>query len=312
MARMAAWLLWIALGAAAQQDSLPERLAQAPLTVEQRQAVASAVDTKDYVRAESVLSAAAAAAPGQAAELYALLGALEFVGQRIESAARALRHSDSLAPLSDRDRFTLSMALARLGDAGGARAELGRLNRAHPQQPLYLYWLGRLDYDQRRYEDSAAKLLRVVELDPQSSRAYDNLGLSLDMLGRYDEALNAFGKAVELNRKLPQPSPWPAHNLGSLLLRLDKPEQAETALRESLRYDPRFAAAHYRLGRVLEKAGRDEPAIEEYRAAVSLDPSLAEAYYSLGLLYRRLKRFTEADAAFGEYKNRKSLSQVSH
>jgi tetratricopeptide (TPR) repeat protein len=312
MPRIAVCLLSIAFAALSQQDNLLDRLAHSPLTAAQQQAVASAVTEKDYSRAESVLTTAASAAPGQAGEVYALLGAVEFLFQRMENAARAFRQSDSLAPLTGRDRFTLAMALVRLGDTAGARAELTKLNSAQPDQPLYLYWLARLDYDQRRYEDSAAKLSRVVELDPQSPRPYDNLGLSLDMLGRYEEAVAAFRKAVELNRKLPQPSPWPAHNLGSLLLRLDKPEEAETALRESLRYDARFAAAHYRLGRVLEKLGRDELAIDEYRAAVSLDASLAEAYYSLGLLYRRLKRLREADAAFGEYKSRKSALPVSH
>ena len=63
--------------------------------------------------------------------------------------------------------------------------------------------------------------------------------------------------------------------------------------------------AHYHLGRVLEKEGRDVAAVEEYRAAISLDPLLAEPCYSLGLLYRRLKRESDATAAFAEFKRRK-------
>jgi Flp pilus assembly protein TadD len=198
------------------------------------------------------------------------------------------------------------MSLANLGDTAGARVELDTLNHLRPEQPLYLYWLARLDYYQRRYEDSIAKLRRVLELDPQSSRAEDNLGLALDMLGRSDEAQAEFAKAVTLNRNLKPPSPWPPHNLGYLLLRLEKLEGAEKALRESLQYDPRFSQSHYHLGRVLEKQGRDTEAIDEYRAAISLDSAQAEPYYSLGLLYRRLKRAREADAAFAEYKRRKT------
>jgi len=90
------------------------------------------------------------------------------------------------------------------------------------------------------------------------------------------------------------------------LLRLEKLEAAEKALRESLQYDPGFAQAHYHLGRVLEKQERDAAAIDEYRAAISLDPAQAEPYYSLGLLYRRLNRGSEADAAFAEYRRRKT------
>lgn len=297
---------WLAVAALAQPESLLERVRQSPLPDEQRGRVAAGIGAGDYAGVERILTGAASANPADAAKLYALLGAIEFVGQRAREAAAAFRRSDALAPLEERDRFTLAMALVNLGDREGARGELERLNRDEPPQPLYLYWLGRLDYDQRRYEEAVAKLSRVVELDPQSPRGFDNLGLSLDMLGRYEEALGAFQKAVELNRNLAHPSAWPPQNLGYLLLRLDRPAEAETALRESLKYDSGFALAHYRLGRVLEQQGRDEAAVSEYQRAAALDRRLVEAYYSLGLLYRRLKRFGESQAAFREYRQRKA------
>jgi tetratricopeptide (TPR) repeat protein len=92
------------------------------------------------------------------------------------------------------------------------------------------------------------------------------------------------------------------------LLRLEKPEEAEQALRESLQYDSGFARAHYHLARVLEKQGRDTEAIGEYRSAISSDSSIAEPCYSLGLLYKRLNRTVEAEAAFAEYKKRRALT----
>lgn len=287
---------------ALQAGNVSARVLQAPLPEEQRGAILTALSAKDYTKIESLLAAAASADAAHGPEIYALLGAIDFVGQRMPQAVQAFRRSGSLP---ERDRFTLAMALVSLGEIGEARAELTRLSSARPDQPLYFYWLGRLDYDQRRYEDAVAKLRRVVEMDPRSSRGYDNLGLSLDMLGRYEEARSAFERAADLNRRVAHPSAWPPHNLGSLLLRLDKLPEAEAALRESLRFDPGFAQAHYHLGRVLEKAGRETAAIGEYRQAISLDASLPEPCYSLGLLYRRLKRSAEADAAFTEYNRRK-------
>jgi tetratricopeptide (TPR) repeat protein len=235
----------------------------------------------------------------------ALAGATEFLRGRMAEAAAAFRQSDALAPLGERDRFTLAMALVNLSDAAGARRELDRLNAAHPDRPLYLYWLGRVDYEQRLYREAAEKFRRVIHLDPLSSRAYDNLGLTLDMLGEPEEAHAAMTKAVELNRKLAQPSGWPPHNFGALLLRLQRLPEAETALRESLRYDAGLAMTHYHLGRVLDAEGRDSEAIEEYRAATSANPPVVEAFYSLGLVYRRNDRTAEAEAAFAEYKKRK-------
>jgi hypothetical protein len=40
-----------------------------------------------------------------------------------------------------------------------------------------------------------------------------------------------------------------------MLLRLEKIEPSEKALRESLQYDRSFSQSHYHLGRVLEKQG---------------------------------------------------------
>ena len=297
-------LLLTCAGLLAQQpDNLPDRVRNAPLPADQREELVRAFTAKDYGRMEAILDRQA-----PAAELRALAGAIEFLHGRMQQAADSLRKSDALSPLDDRDRFTWAMALVNLGDSKAARTQLTRLNAGHPDRPLYLYWLARIDYDQRLYQAAVDKLNRVIRLDPGSSRAYDNLGLALDMLGHPDEAREAFLKAVDLNRKMPQPSAWPPHNLGALLLRMQEMKEAETALRESLRYDPRFSMAHYHLGRVLDAGGYDDEAIDEYRAAATLDPVVVEALYSLGLVYRRHDRTAEADAAFAEYKKRKAES----
>jgi tetratricopeptide (TPR) repeat protein len=289
---------------AQQPDNLLERIRNCHLPEDQRAELVESFSSKDYGRTESLLDQQSAAA-GQsalAAELAAVAGAVEFLDGHMQRAAEAFRHSDSLVALGDRDRFTWAMALVKLDDAQGAREQLTRLSTAHPDTSLYLYWLSRIDYDQRLYTEAVEKLRRVIRLDPESARAYDNLGLALDMLGQSEEAERAFRKAVEFNRKLSQPSAWPPHNLGAQLLRTQKLGEAETALRESLRYDPQFSMAHYHLGRVLDALGRDNDAIEEYRAASTLAPVVVEALYSLGLVYRRHDRTAEADAAFAEYK----------
>lgn len=291
-------------------DNLLERIRNCGLPAEQREELARSFAAKDYTHMEDILGRQAAAADttASAAELRALAGAVEFLHGEMDRAALAFRQSDSMAPLGDPDRFTWAMALVNLGDAKAAREQLTRLIDSHPDRPLYLYWLARIDYDQRLYADAVAKLKRVIALDAASARAYDNLGLALDMLGQSEDAREAFLKAVDLNRKLAAPSAWPPHNLGTLLLRVQQLKEAESALRESLRYDPGFTMAHYHLGRALEAEGRDSEAMDEYRAAISHDPVVVEAFYSLGLLYRRHDRAREAEAAFAEYKRRKAGS----
>lgn len=308
MSCRAVWigLLLLGLGAwrASAEEGLVSRIRGAPLADAQRQAVLQMFSRHDYAAIENALAVPPGMNPQQSATLLALLGAIDFLGKRLEPAVKAFERSDAIRPLDDRDRFTLAMALATLGRSKDATTHLTRLNQLHPTQPLYLYWLARIEYYERRYEAAVEKLRRVTLLDPKSERAWDNLGLSLDMLGDQVGAQQAFEKAVELNRKLPAPSAWPPHNFGCLLFRMQLFPEAEKSLREALGYDPRFAQAHYYLGRVLEKLGHDEDAIAQLKSAAELDPNLAEPLYTLGLLYRRLGRLDESKRALEEYKKR--------
>lgn len=299
-------LAWLPL-AGQTSGGLQERIRNAPLPPPERETVLRAFAEKDFGRLEGVLAAARPETPAQRGALDALLGALEFVSGRMEQAVESFRKADAVSPLDDHDRFTLAMALVDLGDVKSSRAELNRLHESHPSQPIYLYWLARLDYGQRLYDNAVEKLKQVIRMDPDSVRGYDNLGLSYDMMGLTEEAQGAFAKAVELNRKLAAPSAWPPHNLGYLQLRLQQFREAEMNLREALKYDPKFALAHYHLARVLENLEQYEEAIQEYKSAAALDTRLAEPLYNLGLLYRRRGRTTEAEKILEEYRKRRAL-----
>ncbi len=265
---------------------------------------------KDFAAVEEILAAVKVSGPAASAEILALQGAVAFLNGNMSASAADFQSASALAPLKDGDAFTQAMALVDLGDDAQARSLLTDLARKHPEQSIYIYWLGRLDYDQHRYEAAVTRLGKATELDSKSARAWDSLGLAFDMQGKLDQALAAFQNAVSLNREQAHPSPWPPHNLGFLLLRMDQPKAAETALRESLRYRPDLAQSHYHLGRTLEKEGRYREAVDEYASSVSSDTRSPEACYSLAMLYRKMHRDAEADAMLAEYKKRKQLASA--
>jgi tetratricopeptide (TPR) repeat protein len=290
---------------AQQNATIEERLRRAFGTHARFEQAATELEHKNFPQVERMLGEEAVANPPKRPELLALQGALEFLGGRMQPAIEKFSEATKLAPLNDSDRFTLAMAWIRLGDDQHARDELFALAQKNPDRALYAYWLGRIDYDQRRYQEAVSKLERAVKLDPTSARSWDSLGLAFDMQGSSEQALGAFEKAAELNRGQRHPSPWPSHNLGYLLLRTDRLPQAEAALRESLRYDPSLTVSQYHLGRTLEKLGRDVEAIEFYKQAVESDAHSTDACYSLAMLYRKLHRDAEAQTAFAEYRRRK-------
>jgi tetratricopeptide (TPR) repeat protein len=275
-------------------------IATAGIPGERRVGIAEALRTRNYERAETLLLEAAEAQPRNAAVLR-LLGGVFFVRGRPLNAAVALKKAEAIAPLDERSRFTLAMSYVAVGHRDWARPELGKLVYADPRSALYTYWTARLDYEDQQYVAAVKGFLRAIELDRRFMKAWDNLGLSYDALGRFDEAVGSFEEAIRLNGEQKAPSPWPSFNLGLLLTRLDRLDDAEARFRESLVCDPRFAQAHYQLGLVLDKRGSAEPAVAELEEAARLDPASAEAQYALARVYRRAGDKERADRALQRF-----------
>ena len=282
--------------------------ARSEIDAELRARVEEAMRSGAYDRAEALLLEAREAQP-ESAEVLRLLGGVFFVKGSLLQAAVALKKAEALAPLDERSRFTLAMAYVALGRRDWARPELETLAGSHPRTALYPYWLARLDYDQTKYEAAIEKLQRAIGLDPGFAKAFDNLGLCYEALGRVDEAIRAWQEAIRLNREAQPPSPWPALNLGLLLARLGQLEEAEARFRESLATDPEFPQAHYQLGLVLEKTGRPEQALPELEAAARLEPGYPEPHYALARVYRRAGDREKASRALERFRELKEQQQ---
>jgi tetratricopeptide (TPR) repeat protein len=272
-----------------------------PKVVDERSArIAEALRTRDYGTAEALLVEAAEANP-RSADVLRVLGGVFFLRGRPLNAAIAFKKAEAIEPLDERSRFTLVMAYVALGHRDWARPELAKLVTAAPANALYPYWTGRLDYDDGQYATAVKSLLHAVELDPRSMRAYDNLGLCYEALGRFDDARKSWEEAIRLNAEQQLKSPWPSLNLGLLLTRLDRLDEAEARFRESLASDPRFPQARYQLGITLEKKGRLPEAMAELEEAARLDPAYPEPQYALSRLYRRAGDREKADRALQRF-----------
>jgi tetratricopeptide (TPR) repeat protein len=279
-----------------------------PLTLppEVRTRIEEALERKDFKAAEQFLVEEIARTPGSR-ELLVFTARLFFIDGQPLNAAIAFQKAEKISPLEEPHRFTMAMSYVALKRYDWARKELNKLAAAAPRNALYPYWLGRLDYDDQHFEAALGNFDRAITLDPNFTRSHDNRGLCLEALGREDDALGAYHKAVELNRRSGAPSPWPPHNLGSLLSKRGWLAEAEATLREALKYDPKFARARYQLGLVLEKQGSLAEAVAELERATGLDSEYAAPLYALGRIARRTgdpERAARAFAAFEELKRK--------
>lgn len=311
----------VAVAAAAQEPPRPDasfapldgrELDSAGLTAGRRASIARALAAGAYDQAEALLLEEVKLNPGSP-ELLRLLGGVRFMHHEYLGAAIAFKKAEALAPLDERSRFTLAMSYVVLGHRDWARPELQKLVQSAPRNALYRYWTARLDYDDNRYAAAIESLSQAVALDPRMVKAHDSLGLCYEALGRQDDALRSYQEAVRLNREASPVSPWPPLNLGLLLTRLDRLDEAEPLFRESVRIDPRFPRGHYQLGTALEKKGRAEEAVKELEEAARLDASYAEPHYALARLYRRNGNADKADRAlerFLELKKQKKEEKI--
>jgi len=301
---------------APQDDHPPERhagdLSDLQLDPTRRAELEDAMKQRDYRRAEKILVEESERKPKspRSAKLLAMAGGVFFLdGQYLDSVI-AWKRAEAITPLDDRSRFTLSMAYIRLNRRDWARTELEKLAAVQPQNPLYLYWLARLDYDTQNYTTAVARLQKVIELDPKMIRAYDSLGLCYDYLGQSTEAVNSYNRAIELNRLQPKPSPWPHVDLAVTLIAVNQLGDAEKNLREALGYDSQLPQAHYQLGRVLEMRGDYKAAVEALRHAAALDPTYAEPHLLLGRIYHRLGEGQVGETEIEQYRHLKKATET--
>jgi tetratricopeptide (TPR) repeat protein len=305
--------LWLCLPLFAQQvptsqtlpaQGTPASLAGLQLEPSRSTELESALNRRDYKRAETILLEETQREPKSArtAKLYTLVGHIFFLDGQYLNSTIAWKKAEAIASLDDQSRFSLAMAYLRLNRPDWGRDELQRLSQGDPRNSLYLYWLAKLDYDARAYTAAISRLRRVIELDPNMMRAYNNLGLCYDSLGQFDEAIQNFTRAIELNRKQEHPSAWPPLNLAVSLIPLSRFDEAVARLHEALSYNPEFPQAHYELGLVLEKERKFEEAIASLQRAIELDPLYPEPHYTLGRIYQRQGKREEAQEQIEKFK----------
>jgi tetratricopeptide (TPR) repeat protein len=280
------------------------------LSPEHRTQVEAALQQKDYKSAEKILVQEAELDPKspRAAKLLEFSGGLFFLDAQYGNAVIAWKKAEAIAPLDERTRFTLAMAYIKVNRRSWARSELDKLSLAHPDDALYLYWLARIDYDDQKYSEAIARLQRIVALDPNMVRSHDLLGLCYDYTGHFDQALASFSRAVELNRLQAKPSPWPPLDMAVTQIELNQVANAEKGLQEAITYNPKLPQAQYQLGRVLDKEGKVEQAIHALKTSAALDAGYPDPHYLLGRMYQKIGKNDLAKAEILEFQRLKEAA----
>jgi tetratricopeptide (TPR) repeat protein len=141
-----------------------------------------------------------------------------------------------------------------------------------------------------RPEEALAPYNRALALNLQYAEPWNNKGIALGWLGRYGEALACFDHALALDHQ--RASVWV--NKGACLNWLRRYEEALACFSRARAIDPLLAPAWYNTGTVLASLGQHKEALIYYDRALDLDPQEAEALSNKGASLESLERYKEA------------------
>jgi tetratricopeptide (TPR) repeat protein/cell division septation protein DedD len=169
--------------------------------------------------------------------------------------------------------------------AGNAQHALKYLTMAEQKSPedLYIQYDLALAYSALHQTDKAVYYLQqVVAQKPDYSEAHNALGALYTELGSFNEAQNAFQRA--LSNPFYKTPHYVHFNLGQLYEKRGQTEAALAEYAEAVRSSPQYAAAHYRMGVLLETTSRLEEARYAYGKTIMFSPDNAGAHYSFARL----------------------------
>lgn len=247
-----------------------------------------------------------------------------------ETAAIEFRAALQLDPsLTLRARFPLAVALFEMHHSEEARREFEIVRRETGDHPNVLYYLGRLDVEERHFESAIHNLKIAAEakpkapfpdtayylgfacfkhgdlplaekwlkeaahLTPNDARVLYQLGFVYRKEGREEEAQLTLAASDELRRR----------GDDEIKLRAECGKKLDQGARQEARsfcdqlYAPDDADKLTALGTLYGQHGDLEAALKPFRRAAQLSPKSPQMQYNLALTYYQLNQYSEAHSA---------------
>lgn len=254
-----------------------------------------------------------------------LRGLLEFLTDAPEAAADAYGRALDLGyrPLDTRPNLALSLFEAgrRLAARGEDTEAIGAFDRAERRYRALKDDLRYLPAARDSYRNlwrkslmnlaaanqeadnmpRAEELFReLLEMEPDNFVHWFNLGLLSGKWHRWEPALAAYRKSMELS---PDPDFLAPHlYMGWILSQMGRREEAKAHLETFLARYPDDWYGHYYLGQHYENVGDVDAAIREFRRCVEISPTSYAAMYPLYRVLVRAGETGKAEQVLTEYR----------
>jgi Tfp pilus assembly protein PilF len=177
--------------------------------------------------------------------------------------------------------------------------EAGESLPAVPNVPEAQAWLkkGSELYALGRYEEAISRFDKALKLHARLAKAWAGKGLACNAMGQYQEAIRCYDEALRLDPR--DPAVW--YDKGNTLCAIGRLEGALNCFNEALVIDSRDAKAWNNKGICLASLGRPEEALPCCDKATQLDPAYAVAWQAKAMIEERLVRVPDAVASYKRF-----------
>jgi tetratricopeptide (TPR) repeat protein len=164
---------------------------------------------------------------------------------------------------------------------------------ANSEEPELLHLMALIYFNAAEFDHAVEWASRAIRKDPRPSYL-TTLGDALLRLGRLQEALQVFDKAVQL--KPEDGDLW--RQMGNALLKARRSGEALLCFQHAVKLNPTYADAAYKTGVLLKEEGRLEEALVYLDRSADAQPDHASTFALRGFVRASLRRYEQA---IGDY-----------
>jgi tetratricopeptide (TPR) repeat protein len=245
------------------------------------------INLRQFENADTALRAYTKSKPQSADAVY-LLAYIAFREDKPAESLRLFSDASKLNPATANDLTIAALDYVLLNQYSDAAHYLERSLEMNPDDVEARYHMGRVRYQQNQFDLAIAAFQEVIKHDPVNVKAFDNLGLCLEAKNQVEAATAAYQRAIELDAGAAAHSAQPYLNLGVLLAKSNRFDQAVPLLTRASTIAPGEFKVHYELAKAYFDSSQWEPARQQAEDAVRLNPKDSSGHYLLGRVYQRL------------------------
>ncbi len=220
--------------------------------------------------------------------------------QREAKQIAQLRHQISANPAEVRPHQDLAEIYARLGMQEQCAGEVEILARLQPQNETAQITLAQVYSSAKRYPDAVRAYAAILQVWPNSDRAWQGLSVTLYSMENYQRSLWAGKRALQLKPSDPHNQfgvaaatlQWAIQSNGMGIHSADI-ENAQKTLLNLLPQWRDKAGIHYLLGRAYAAQSNIDLAVQHLITANGIHPEQADIAYGLGNLYLKQQKRVE-------------------